>query len=86
VRAEDIEALKPVSIAAQYLNDWNAAEVVWEDVHFSCRSVPEERRGDYARLVVEAWRKEHIDRRQALDLLQAAPDEALEDLLAFSTE
>ena len=86
VRAEDVEALKPVAIAAQCLNDWHAAEVVWEDVHFPCRSVPEERRGYYARLVVEAWRSDRIDRRQALDLLQAAPDEPLEDLLALSTE
>lgn len=86
VRAEDVEAVRPVAIAAQWANDWNAAEVAWEDVHFSCRSVPEERRGYYACLVVEAWRSNRIDRRQALDLLQAAPDEPLEDLLAVSAE
>ena len=78
----ELAALRPVTIDRERRNDWYAAEVTWDDVYFPCRSVPEERRGYFARLVAEAWGAERLDRRQAISLLCAGPDEPLEDLLA----
>lgn len=77
---EQLASLEPVRMPAAHLNDWYAAEATWDDAYFPCRSVPQERRGYLARLVAQAWRSKQLDRRQALELLHAAPDEPLESL------
>ena len=81
VPEDQLASVKLVSITPARLNDWHTAEATWQDAFFACRSVPEERRGYFARLVVDGWRARVLDRRQALELLHAAPDEPLEELL-----
>jgi Zn-dependent peptidase ImmA (M78 family) len=61
-------------------DEWRIAEAFWDAEYFACPTVPMERRGLLARRVVEAWSKKLFDRRQALELLHAAPDEPLEAL------
>lgn len=77
---EDVYALRDVPTAPDPLGGWYISETLWDGEYFACPSVPLERRGRLARLVVEAWTKEILDRHQALELLKAAPDEALESL------
>ncbi|MBI4702071.1 MAG: hypothetical protein HY744_13125 [Deltaproteobacteria bacterium] len=60
------------------IDRWQEAEALRDFEYFPCPSVPAERRGLLASLVAEAWVKQHLDRRQALELLDAAPDEPLE--------
>lgn len=61
--------------------NWIAAELSRYTDAFPCPSVPRERRGSLAQLVAEALAGDMLDRRQALEILHAAPDESIEELL-----
>ncbi len=59
---------------------WYAAELSPYAADFPCPSVPRERRGLLAQLVAEALIADLLDRRQALEVLRASPDEPIGDI------
>ncbi len=77
---KDIAGVRAYPVGAES-RKWFAAELSpYSDV-FPCPSVPRERRGLLAKLVAEALSNEDFDRRNALEMLQAAPDEPVEELV-----
>ena len=78
VPREEVYALTGVPTRPDPCRGWHDAEALREDELLPCPSVPDERRGMLPGLVAEAWRQGGLDRRQAVELLQAAPDEPIE--------
>jgi Zn-dependent peptidase ImmA (M78 family) len=76
-----VKALEMVYPKPDSRSHWLPREALWDEDYFPCPSVPPERRGLLSRLVAEALRREVMDRKQAAHLLEAAPDEPLEQLL-----
>lgn len=66
--------------------EWRTAEADLLDTFFPCPSVPEDRRGAFARRVVHAYSSELISRNRLVSLLEAAPDDPLDQLVELVNE
>jgi hypothetical protein len=74
-------SLRGIQTKPPYGSAWYDAEILSGEAYFPCPTVPFERRGRLARRVADALCSEHVDRRQGLELLRAAPDEPIEQLV-----
>ncbi|MBN2493253.1 MAG: ImmA/IrrE family metallo-endopeptidase [Deltaproteobacteria bacterium] len=66
--------------------EWLTAEADLLDTFFPCPSVPEERRGAFARRVVRAYAAGAVSRNRLVSLLEASPDDALDQLVSLVAE
>jgi Zn-dependent peptidase ImmA (M78 family)/transcriptional regulator with XRE-family HTH domain len=81
---QDIEKIKGVGTMES--DDWLTAESDQLDSIFPCPSVPDERRGEFARRVVRAFTANVISRNRLISLLEAAPDDPLDQLVSLVKE
>jgi Zn-dependent peptidase ImmA (M78 family) len=86
VPGEELASIAGVATTPCHSSEWFRNEAIWDVDYFPCRSVPHERRGMLARAVVRAWKADILDRRQAAELLHAAPNESLDSLIEILAE
>jgi len=80
----DLEAVSGVDTMES--PGWMNAETVLLDSLFPCPSVPPERRGSFALRAVEAHLQGVVSRNRLVGLLEAAPDDPLDQLVALVDE
>lgn len=77
-RVEGVDTSEP--------HEWRHAEPDWLDVYYPCPSVPMDRRGQFSRRVMQAYTSGVISRGHAISLLEAAPDDDLDQLAQLVRE
>ena len=77
-RVEGVDTSEP--------GDWRHAELDWLDVYYPCPSIPVDRRGQFSRRVMQAYTDGAISRGHAIGLLEAAPDDDIDQLAQLVRE
>jgi hypothetical protein len=77
-RVEGVDTSEP--------HEWRHAELDWLDVYYPCPSVPPDRRGQFSRRVMRAYAGGAVSRSHAISLLEAAPDDDLDQLAQLVQE